>query len=448
MSSSSNFVNDFNFPTLDNNRNFHVNQESFFLNPDKEKNKGTYFLVKSKENDPEFLNLNPFWIQKGFDGITTEIERISKQKDGSLLVLSKSERGSSALKKASKFGNKFNITVEEHPSFNNTQGLIYCYELKQMNQTDILDELQNQGVINVHAMTKLINGVRSAIGLYVVTFKSHSLPKYIKVGYLTIKVKTYIPNPMRCIMCQKFGHTQKYCTDTKICHECSEPLPHETCGPTKCYNCKENHASNSKRCPVYIKESKIIEIKTLENVSLAEARRRFNSKINSQQNSFAEVASNNSLVMKEIESLRKELENFKKKDAEYKENLEKELTKNQMLIEQNKTLEERIKNFEIINRNLTKENKELSKKMNPPSTSKTELLIKKRGRPVRKPITKAQGLQSEESDDTDQLQELSNSVVNTKKFISEIEKMDTVDNIVKDSTSDNIKLAKKLNTNK
>lgn len=122
-----------------------------------------------------------------------------------------------------------------------------------MSPNDILEELQNQGVINVHAITKLINGVRSSIGLYVITFKAHALPKYIKVGYLTIKVKKYIPNPMRCILCQKFGHTQKYYMDTKIFKDCSEPLPHENCGPVKCHNCNENHTSNSKTC-----ESKII----------------------------------------------------------------------------------------------------------------------------------------------------------------------------------------------
>lgn len=436
MSSFSNVVKDSNnFPNLNTNRNFAVNQESFFLNPDKEKIKGTYFLVRSKDNDQEFLNLNPFWIQKGFDGITTDIEKISKQKDGSLLVLSKNERGSTALKKAAKFGNKYDISVEEHPSFNNTQGLIYCYELKQMDQSEILEELQNQGVINVHAMTKLINGVRSSIGLYVITFKAHVLPKYIKVGYLTIKVKTYIPNPMRCVLCQKFGHTQKYCTEKKICNECSEPLPHENCGPVKCNNCNENHTSNSKRCPVYIKESKIIEIKTLENVSIAEARRRFNSKINSQQSSFVEVTSNNNLIMKEIESLRNELEIFKKKDAEYKENLEKELIKNQKLVEQNKNLAEKVKNFEVINKNLTKENKELMKKTNSSTTLKLNTpalkdIIKKRGRPI-KPTKKSNsktnlGLESEESDDLDQ-PEFANQGT-SKKFIAEIEeKMDTVD---------------------
>lgn len=443
MSSSSNVVKDSNnFPNLNNNRNFHSNQESFFLNPDKEKVKGTYFVVRPKDNNQEFLNLNPFWIQKGFDGITTDIERISKQKDGSLLVLSKSERGSTVLKKAVRFADKYDISVEEHPSFNNTQGLIYCYELKQMSQNDILEELQNQGVINVHAMTKLINGVRSSIGLYVITFKAHALPKYIKVGYLTIKVKTYIPNPMRCILCQKFGHTQKYCTDTKICKDCSEPLPHENCGPVKCHNCNENHTSNSKTCSVYIKESKIIEIKTLENVSIAEARRRYNSKINSQQSSFVEVTSNNNLIMKEIESLRNELEIFKKKDAEYKENLEKELIKNQNLVEQNRTLAEKVKKFEDINKNLTKENKELSRRINSSTITKQlttalkEVSIKKRGRPSTRKSSASKpnlGLESEESDDVEQVNLTQPGT--SKKFIAEkTESMDTADG----SSSQNI----------
>lgn len=327
---STNIINDFNnFPVLENKRSFALNQDSFFSNSESNKNKGSYFVIKSSPNDKEFMNLNPFWIQKGFDGITTDIERISKQRDGSLLVLSKSERGSLALKKAVRFSNLFDISVEEHPFLNNTKGLIYCYDLKQMEQNEILKELESQGVVYVHAMTKLVNGVRLATGLYVITFKSMVLPKYIKIGYLNLKVKMYIPNPMRCVSCQIFGHTHKNCkSELKVCAQCSNPLPHEVCGPTKCFNCHQEHNCSSKDCPIYIKEAKIMEIKTLENISISEARRRYNNRNSTTQNSFLEVTSDNHLILKEIDQLRNELQSFKQKDAEYKEKLQIEMNKN------------------------------------------------------------------------------------------------------------------------
>lgn len=382
---STNIINDFNnFPVLENKRNFAANQDLFFPNAENNKNKGTYFVIKSSHNDKEFINLNPFWIQKGIDGITTDIERISKQRDGSLLVLSKSEKGSLALKKAARFGNLFDISVEEHPFLNNTKGLIYCYDLKQMEQNDILKELESQGVVYVHAMTKVVNGVRSATGLYVITFKSMVLPPYIKIGYLNLKVKIYIPNPMRCVSCQIFGHTQKNCTSPiKVCAQCSNTLPHAECGPTKCLNCKQEHNSSSKDCPIYTKESKIMEIKTLENISISEARRRYTNRTITPQNSFLDVTNDNHLILKEIDELRNELQSFKQKDAEYKEKIQSEITKNASLVDLNSKLVIRIKNCELNNKRLLKENNEL-KKLQSKSIILQSNLIKKRGRPTRK----------------------------------------------------------------
>lgn len=372
-----------NFPLLGNSRNFPLNKNSFFSSSERENVKGTYFLIKPKVNENDFMKLNPFWIQKGFDGITTDIEKISKQRDGNLLVLTKSQKGTLALKKAIRFGNLFDITVEEHPYFNNTQGLIYCYDLKQMEVNDILKELESQGVVNVHAMTKLVNGVRTAIGLYVLTFKSLVLPEYIKIGYLTLKVKIYIPNPMRCITCQNYGHTQKVCkSETKVCCQCSNPLPHEECGPTKCYNCQGEHASFSKQCPTYIKEAKIMEIKTLENVSITEARKRHHNRTRTPENSFMVATSDNHLIMKEIEHLRKELDSFKQKDIEYKEKIESELNKNSKLVELNSKLVHRVKICELANRKLIKENQELKKSSKSSLLQKTSM--KTRGRKTEK----------------------------------------------------------------
>lgn len=188
-----------NFPNLIVKDNTFSNGPSFFSSADG--NKGKFFIVKSISPGSSFAKLNPFWIKKGIDAITMDIERVSKFQEDSLLVLTKSERGSLTLIKAKKFSNNMDIEVLAHPTLNNIQGIIFCPDLNSMDS----ESIRPQGIVNVHQMTKMINHIRKAIGLYVITFEAQKLPQYLKIGFSTVKVRTYIPNPLRCMRCQKFG---------------------------------------------------------------------------------------------------------------------------------------------------------------------------------------------------------------------------------------------------
>ena len=52
---------------------------------------------------------------------------------------------------------------------------------------------------------------------YILNFDTSKLPHEIKVGYIKIKVETYIPNTLRCFNCQRFGHRQERCTRPPVC---------------------------------------------------------------------------------------------------------------------------------------------------------------------------------------------------------------------------------------
>ena len=43
------------------------------------------------------------------------------------------------------------------------------------------------------------------------TFGSPDLPKEITVGCLKVKVALFVPNPMCCFNCNKFGHMSQRC---------------------------------------------------------------------------------------------------------------------------------------------------------------------------------------------------------------------------------------------
>ncbi|VDI16891.1 Hypothetical predicted protein [Mytilus galloprovincialis] len=100
-------------------------------------------------------------------------------------------------------------------------------------------------------------------------------PPSITLGCFGIRVDMFIPNPIRCFTCQKFGHGSKQCRGKQRCFKCSDE-GHEGTNchseSSKCVNCGESHFSSSRDCPVYLKEKKYIKIKTERNISYPEAK--------------------------------------------------------------------------------------------------------------------------------------------------------------------------------
>jgi hypothetical protein len=83
------------------------------------------------------------------------------------------------------------------------------------------------------------------------TFEVPDLPSHVCLGYERVRVRVYIPNPMRCFRCQKFGHTQQRCTSDIVCGNCGEAGNGDSpcTNPSKSVNCQGNHSSNFKKMP-------------------------------------------------------------------------------------------------------------------------------------------------------------------------------------------------------
>ena len=112
---------------------------------------------------------------------------------------------------------------------------------------------------------------------YLVEFNLATLPSSIKAGYCNIKVEMYIPNPLRCYKCQKFGHGSRSCRGKLICQTCGEEDHESTDCKTepKCVNCQGSHPASSKQCPCYVRESKILRVKYENNISFTKPAKRF-----------------------------------------------------------------------------------------------------------------------------------------------------------------------------
>ena len=89
-------------------------------------------------------------------------------------------------------------------------------------------------------------------------------------------MKPYIPNPLRCFQCQEFGHSKRFCKKQLRCWKCGdEGHDGSDCSSEKkcCVNCKGEHYSSSKTCPVWIKEKEIQKVKAEKNIPYGEAKR-------------------------------------------------------------------------------------------------------------------------------------------------------------------------------
>ena len=97
-------------------------------------------------------------------------------------------------------------------------------------------------------------------------------PKEITVGYLKVKVALFVPNPMRCFNCNKFGHTSQRCKFAAKCTGCGKEKHEGQCkGPKLCSNCDGPHASSAKDCPVW-QEKEIQRVRVEKRISFPEAR--------------------------------------------------------------------------------------------------------------------------------------------------------------------------------
>ena len=148
-----------------------------------------------------------------------------------------------------------------------------------MTSDDIKEGLAEQGVTEVSRITVRRDGVIKPTNTFVLTFNLPHLPTVVKICFMQVKADVYIPPPLRCYNCQVSGHHDKKCGRHAVCCNCSE-LEH--CGPSgvcdkpaKHVNCSGDHPANSKQCPQWEKEKKILKIKCENNLSFPEARKQY-----------------------------------------------------------------------------------------------------------------------------------------------------------------------------
>lgn len=240
------------------------NQETTAVKP-------RFLVVKRKEGD--LANVNPILINKTLYGLVGQLEVVKKIKDG-LLIQTRTAAQAEKLLNTSRLAN-MDVEITAHRYLNFSKGVVYCRDLLNCSTDDLLNELTGEGVTEIKRISVKRDGELVETGTHILTFNKPVLPKRIKVAFYSLVVRPFIPAPLRCFRCQKFGHTSKYCNKEQLCI-CGNP-PHEgsPCNsPASCIHCNGPHSARYKKCPVFIQEMEIQELKIKEKLSYIEAKKK------------------------------------------------------------------------------------------------------------------------------------------------------------------------------
>ncbi|GFX16064.1 kinesin-like protein KIF2A [Trichonephila clavipes] len=214
-------------------------------------------------------------VSKAVQGSAGSVKSIKKLPSRDLQIETATQAQSIHLLQCTNLSN-IPITATTHKTLNSSKGVIYCTDLIPLPDSEIEEELASQGVEAVKRITSIKDGKTITSPLFILTFSKHTLPENILIGYLNIKIRPYIPNPLRCFGCQSYGHGTASCRSVATCNKCSSTEhASEACmtDRRKCANCKGEHAVYSKICPKWQQEKEIQRIKVLENISYSEAKK-------------------------------------------------------------------------------------------------------------------------------------------------------------------------------
>ncbi|GFW40970.1 uncharacterized protein TNCV_4370181 [Trichonephila clavipes] len=202
--------------------------------------------------------ISPFAIHKALIGIGGEPKSIKRLRSRDLLIETKSAVETKSFLLAKSFINS-PVTISPHKTLNSSRAAFSEPDLLNTQEAEILEGFSNQGVIQVRRIRIKKDTTVIPTKHLILTFSSPTLPHTIKAGYLNCKIRPYVPNPLRCFKCQRFGHSQTSCHSQLTCSRCAS-VGHASTDcilEPKCINCSLAHSADSKFCPKWRIEKQI-----------------------------------------------------------------------------------------------------------------------------------------------------------------------------------------------
>ena len=237
--------------------------------------KGTNFDI-SKE-----ANKQPIEFSRRLGSTIGKVREVRLATNGCVKVTCLSVKQKNlTLKLTDWFGKAVTVTepwsksrVSERSGILLRRGIIFGVS-DELTEYQVATEVKAQGARRMVKRNGSGNIVKT--GNMIITFQDE-VPEHVYIGCLRYRVRPYIPQPMRCMKCQGFGHTATHCKRHARCVRCGQGHSVEYC-PVKddlaqavCVNCKGHHSAAFKGCSKYQEVSKALKVSVQNKVSYRDA---------------------------------------------------------------------------------------------------------------------------------------------------------------------------------
>lgn len=175
-----------------------------------------YLIIKHKTEGMDFNKFSPFIIEKWLSQFSKEIKAHKLRREGTLLIQSPNSHVSEKILKAKEMYNQ-PISVTAHKTKNHSRGVFSCKDIEHLPNEEILNELKNQGAFSIRR-------IQTKSTLFDCKFSTQDIPEKIRIGYMQVKVRPYIPKPLICRKCQNLGHSEFWCKKKPVCAFCAKDI--------------------------------------------------------------------------------------------------------------------------------------------------------------------------------------------------------------------------------
>lgn len=85
---------------------------------------------------------------------------------------------------------------------------------------EIKKNVRGRKVIKAQSLKTTREGRKKESETILIEFEEDNIPLKVFLGFLSYPVRVYVPKPLRCFNCQRFGHIAGKCKEQRICARC------------------------------------------------------------------------------------------------------------------------------------------------------------------------------------------------------------------------------------
>lgn len=231
--------------------------------------------MKFRKED-ECINLSPIALSRELKKKLGEVEMAKVLRDESLLITCKTEEQKNKALRIESICKKTISEVKILGERRVTRGVITGIPVDE-DLEKLKRSIYGGEVSRVKRLLKTINGKRVDSLSVLLEFQELVLPDRVKIGCMSFPVRPYIPPPLRCYRCQRYGHIAAVCRGKQRCPKCGGEHRVEDCRDNvqgKCCNCGGQHRVTYGGCEARKRAVEIEQVKAVDNISYAEAVKR------------------------------------------------------------------------------------------------------------------------------------------------------------------------------